>query len=103
MSVGGIAIVLVSQPIGVLRSMHCLERPTDGSKAVARSATTIQEESGGADFFCAQARGRKGGRSGAAAEDRRGGSISSDETHRWRKLLPTASSARSKKAGAGPP
>ena len=62
-----------------------------------------QEEPGGADFFCAQARGSKGGRSCAAAEDGRGGSISSDEAHRRRQLLPTASSARSKKTGARPP
>ena len=55
-------------------------------------------------IFSAHKRGgSKGGRSCAVAEDGRGGSISSDEAHRRRQLLPTASSARSKKAGAGPP
>jgi hypothetical protein len=55
-------------------------------------------------IFSAHKRGgSKGGRSCAAAEDGRGGSICSDETHRRRQLLPTASSARSKKTGARPP
>ena len=55
-------------------------------------------------IFSAHKRGgSKGGRSCAAVENRRGGSISSGEAHRRRQLLPTASSARSKKTGARPP
>ena len=55
-------------------------------------------------IFSAHKRGgSKGGRSCAAAEDGRGGSISSDEAHRQRQLLLTVSSACSKKAGVRPP
>ena len=85
-------------------------KASDGAENQGRSGRGSDLERGrrkrnqAEPIFSAHKRGgSKRGRSCAAAENGRGGSISFDEAHRRRQLLPTASSTRSKNAGAGSP